>query len=49
MLRWSASAWTIESLATGATVRNEDAISVRGQDVSGAEEQVREWVRSLNY
>ena len=40
---------TIESLATGATVRNEDAISVRGQDVSGAEEQVREWVRSLNY
>ena len=40
---------TIESLAKGATVRSDDALSVRGGDVDGAESEVREWVESLDY
>ena len=39
---------TIETLATGATVRSSDALSIRGGNVDGAENEVREWVRSLN-
>ena len=38
----------IESLASGATVRSTDAISIRGGSVDGAEEEVREWARSFN-
>ena len=38
---------TIETLATGATVRSDDALSIRGGDVDGAENEVREWVRGL--
>ena len=38
----------IESLASGATVRSNDAISIRGGSVDGAEEEVREWARSFN-
>ena len=33
---------TIETLATGATVRSDDALSIRGGDVDGAENEVRE-------
>ena len=39
---------TIETLATGATVKSDDALSIRGGDVDGAENEVREWVRGLN-
>ena len=38
---------TIETLATGATVRSSDALSIRGGNVDGAENEVREWVRGL--
>lgn len=38
---------TIETLATGATVRSGDALSIRGENVDGAENEVREWVRGL--
>ena len=38
---------TIETLATGATVRSSDALSIRGGNVDGAENDVREWVRGL--
>ena len=38
---------TIETLATGATVRSGDALSIRGGNVDGAENEVREWVRGL--
>ena len=40
---------TIESLAKGATVRSDDALSVRGGNVDGAESEVREWVQGLDY
>ena len=39
---------TIETLATGATVRSSDALSIRGGNVDGAEDEVREWVRGLD-
>ena len=39
---------TIETLATGATVRSGDVLLIRGGNVDGAENEVREWVRSLN-
>ena len=38
---------TIETLATGAMVRSSDALSIRGGNVDGAENEVREWVRGL--
>ncbi len=38
---------TIETLATGATVRSSDALSIRGGNVDRAENEVREWVRGL--
>ena len=37
----------IETLATGATVRSGDALSISGRNVDGAENEVREWVRGL--
>ncbi len=40
---------TIESLAQGATVRSDDALSIRGGKVDGSESDVREWVRGLSY
>lgn len=40
---------TIETLATGATVRSGDALSIRGGNVDGAENEVREWVDGLGY
>ena len=40
---------TVESLASGATVRSQDALSIRGDDVDGAENEVREWVQNLGY
>ena len=38
---------TIETLATGATVRSSDALSIRGGNVDESESEVREWVRGL--
>ena len=40
---------TIEKLASGADVRTKDALSVRGSKVSGAENEVRSWVKVLEY
>ena len=40
---------TIEKLAEGATVRSDDALSIRGGKVDGSENDVREWVKGLNY
>lgn len=40
---------TIETLATGATVRSDDSLSIRGGNVDGAENEVREWVQGLRY
>ena len=39
---------TIEKLAEGATVRSDDALSIRGGKVDGSENDVREWVRGLD-
>lgn len=40
---------TIEKLTEGATVRSDDALSIRGEKVDGSENDVREWVKGLNY
>lgn len=40
---------TIEKLAEGATVRSDDTLSIRGGKVDGSENDVREWVKGLNY
>lgn len=40
---------TIEKLAAGADVKTKDALSVRGSKVSGAENEVRTWVKGLGY
>lgn len=40
---------TIEKLAQGATVRSDDALSIRGGKVDGSESDVREWARGLSY
>lgn len=40
---------TIEKLAKGATVRSDNALSIRGGDVAGSESDVREWVRGLSF
>lgn len=40
---------TIQKLAVGADVKTQDALSVRGSKVSGAENEVRAWVRGLGY
>ena len=40
---------TVTKLAAGATVRSDDALSIRGGNVDGAESEVREWVRNLEY
>ena len=40
---------TIESLAQGATVRSDDALSIRGGKVDGSENDVRAWVKGLTY
>lgn len=40
---------TLENLATGATVRSSDALSIRGGSVDGAENEVRDWVKGLEY
>lgn len=39
---------TIEKLAEGATVRSDDALSIRGGKVDDSENDVREWVRGLD-
>lgn len=40
---------TVERLATGATVRSDDALSIRGGNVEGSENDVRAWVQGLDY
>jgi len=40
---------TIEKLAEGATVRSDDALSIRGGSVADSEEDVHEWVQGLGY
>ena len=40
---------TIEKLAEGATVRSDDALSIRGGSVADSEEDVCEWVQGLGY
>lgn len=38
----------VAELAKGATVLNDDALSVRGSSVSGAEEKVKKWAEGLS-
>lgn len=40
---------TVERLASGATVRSDDALSIRGGNVDGSESDVRAWLQGLNY
>ena len=40
---------TIETLAKGATVKSDDALSIRGSKVASAENDVRNWVKGLGY
>ena len=40
---------TVEKLAVGATVRSDDALSIRGGKVDGSESDVRAWVQGLGY
>lgn len=40
---------TVEKLAVGATVRSDDALSIRGGKVDGSESNVRAWVQELDY
>ncbi|MBO4835103.1 MAG: NAD(P)H-dependent oxidoreductase [Lachnospiraceae bacterium] len=40
---------TLTELAGGATVRTEDALSIRGGRVADSEGDVRDWVRDLGY
>ena len=40
---------TIEKLAEGATVKSDDALSIRGGKVDGSESDVRAWVQGLGY
>lgn len=40
---------TVEKLASGATVRTDDALSIRGGNVDGSESEVREWIKGLGY
>ena len=40
---------TVEKLATGATVKSDNALSVRGGKVDGSESDVRAWVQGLGY
>jgi flavodoxin len=40
---------SLESLASGATVRPDDAISIYGDDVQDSEQEVRAWVKGLGY
>ena len=40
---------TIEKLAEGAAVRSDDALSIRGGNVDGSENDVRTWVQGLDY
>ena len=40
---------TVEKLAAGATVRSDDALSIRGGKVDGSESDVRAWVQGLGY
>ena len=40
---------TVEKLAVGATVKSDDALSIRGGKVDGAESDVRAWVQGLGY
>lgn len=40
---------TIAALAKGASVRTDDALSVRGSKVAASEAAVRDWVKSLGY
>ena len=40
---------TVERLAAGATVRSSDALSIRGGNVDGSENDVRAWVQKLGY
>ncbi|MBR2594055.1 MAG: NAD(P)H-dependent oxidoreductase [Firmicutes bacterium] len=40
---------TVEALANGADFRKDDALSIRGGKVDSSENDVREWVRSLDY
>ena len=40
---------TVEKLAVGATVKSDDALSIRGGKVDGSESDVRAWVQGLGY
>ncbi len=40
---------TIKTLAKGATVNTDNALSIRGSKVKNSEEDVREWVKDLGY
>ena len=40
---------TISKLAAGATVKADDALSIRGGKVDSSENDVREWVKNLGY
>ena len=40
---------TLSALAAGATVRTQDALSIRGSSVAGSEQAVRDWVDGLGY
>jgi len=40
---------TISNLAKGATVKSENALSIRGSSVASSENEVRNWVKELGY
>ena len=40
---------TLETLAVGATVKTDSALSIRGSKVSASESDVRAWVKGLGY
>jgi hypothetical protein len=40
---------TLETLAAGATVQTEDALSIQGGKVDASEQDVRSWVQGLGY
>ncbi len=37
----------VTELADGATVLTENALSLRGSDVSGSEQEVKDWVKDI--
>ncbi len=40
---------TVENLAKGATVKSDDALSIRGGEVASSQDTVIDWVKNLNY